>query len=100
MGSVTKAMDEIIGLGVGLFILVLILALTYQGYAQTANSVVTSYGSNSGVYQNFTKNGGNVVNTYGSNLTLVVFALVFLAIIAAILIALKMRGGREGGFLS
>lgn len=96
-GTISRSMDEVIGVGIGLFILVLVLALTYQGQAQTQNQMVTQYGANSGVAANFTKTSGPLVNTYGNNLNLVIFALVFIAIITAILIALDRRG--SGGFL-
>ena len=110
-------MDQIIYVGIGVFVLVLILTLSYQGYATTANQMqgiyckagstwTTCTGANdlgSGAFANFTKYGGTLPNTFGGALQLAVFALVFIAIILAIVGALRgsgATGGTSGGFLS
>ena len=94
-------MDQIIYVGIGIFILILILSLSYQGYAQSANQIGTTYGTGSGVYANYTKYAGPLPNTFGGALQLAVFALVFIAIILAIVGALRGGGGVgvSGGFL-
>ena len=95
-------MDQIIYVGIGIFVLVLILSLTYQGYAQSANQLQTQYGGNNpqnGVVTNYTKYAGPLPNTYAGALQLAVFALVFIAIILAVVGALRGGTGGQGGFL-
>lgn len=101
MNGIEKAVNVLIALGIGVFIINLILALNYSGYAQTRNQLVTQYGSTSGVVTNYTTNGGGTTNTYGNNVNLAIFALIFIAIIVAVLIGIKSGkvGGGEGGFL-
>lgn len=101
MASVAESMDQIIYVGIGIFILILILSLSYQGYAQANNQIVTTYGSSSGVAKNFSTYAGPLPNTFGGALQLAVFALVFIAIILAIVGALRGGGGvgTSGGFL-
>ena len=92
MASISDSIDQIIYVGVGIFVLVLILSLTYQGYAQAANQMATS--GFVGATANFTKYAGPLPNTFGGALQLAVFALVFIAVILAVLGAL--RGGNIG----
>ena len=116
MASISESMDQIIYVGIGIFVLVLILSLTYQGYAATNNQIFTQYcktGSTSttcalgtndlggGVTTNFTKYAGPLPNTFGGSLQLAVFALVFIAVILAVVGALRggSGGGGSGGFL-
>lgn len=101
MGSVAESMDQIIYVGVGIFILILVLDLSFQGYAQGANQIGVSYGTSSGIYKNYTAYAGPLPNTFGGALQLAVFALVFIAIILAIVGALRGGGavGGSGGFL-
>ena len=108
MASISDSIDQIIYVGVGIFVLVLILSLTYQGYATSANYMVTAgcvTGKNCasaanqiqgfyGASMNFTTYAGPLPNTFGGALQLAVFALVFIAVILAVLGAL--RGGRVG----
>lgn len=70
--------------GIGVFAIVIILSLTYQGYAQTNNQIQNTYGSSSGVFKNFTTYAGPLPNTYGSNLGLAITALVLFVVIAII----------------
>ena len=113
MASVAESMDQIIYVGIGIFVLVLIMSLSYQGYATSANVIQQSsciagradcLGANQlngGVYTNYTKYAGPLPNTFGGALQLAVFALVFIAIILAIVGALRGGGGTgtSGGFL-
>jgi len=114
MASISESMDQIIYVGIGIFVLVLILSLTYQGYAQTANQMTTQgciAGGNCaipanqipgfyGASVNFTKYAGPLPNTFGGALQLAVFALVFIAVILAVLGALRGGGiGTSGGML-
>ena len=113
MSTVAESMDQIIYVGIGIFVLILILSLAYQGYAQSANQIATSFckvgaasciGANDlggGVVSNYTKYAGPLPNTFGGALQLAVFALVFIAIILAIVGALRGGGsmGVSGGFL-
>ena len=104
-------MDSIIYVGIGIFVLVLVLSLTYQGYAQSANQIQQTYckagtactGANDlsyGTITNFTKYAGTIPNTFGGSLQLAVFALVFIAVILAVVGALRGNGGgTSGGFL-
>ena len=107
-------MDQIIYVGIGIFVLVLVLSLTYQGYAQSQNQIQTTYckagstsatcgvGANdlgSGVFTNYTKYSGPLPNTFGGALQLAVFALVFIAVILAVVGALRGGTGTSGGFL-
>jgi hypothetical protein len=112
MSTVAESMDQIIYVGIGIFVLILILSLAYQGYATSANSIISTYckagttctGANDlgmGVAANYTKYAGPLPNTFGGALQLAVFALVFIAIILAIVGALRGGGsmGVSGGFL-
>ena len=101
MSTVAESMDQIIYVGIGIFVLILVLSLSYQGYAQSANQIVTTYGASSGVATNYSKYAGPLPNTFGGALQLAVFALVFIAIILAIVGALRGGGsiGASGGFL-
>lgn len=99
MASVARSMDEIIAVGIGIFVLVLILALAFEGYAQTANQISNLYTASSGVYKNYTTYAGPLPNTFGSALQLAIFALVFIAVIVAIVYALRGRDNGNGGFL-
>lgn len=90
--GIEKAVRGLILLGVGVFLLVLFLDLSYQEYATTSNNIQNQYGSTSGVYKNFTAYGGSVVNAYGSNLNLAVTALVLIAIVVAIIYVVKDTG--------
>jgi hypothetical protein len=101
MSTVAESMDQIIYVGIGIFVLILILSLAYQGYAQSANQITTTYGTQLGVAANYTKYAGPLPNTFGGALQLAVFALVFIAIILAIVGALRGGGsvGVSGGFL-
>jgi len=98
MASISESMDQIIYVGIGIFVLVLILSLTYQGYAQAANQI--SLSGFTGAATNFTKYAGPLPNTFGGALQLAVFALVFIAVILAVLGALRGGGiGTSGGML-
>ena len=99
MASISEAMDQIIYVGIGIFVLVLILSLTYQGYAQSANQIQQS--GFTGASTNFSKYAGPLPNTFGGALQLAVFALVFIAVILAVVGALRGGGvgGSSGGFL-
>ena len=115
MSTVAESMDQIIYVGIGIFVLILILSLSFQGYAQSANQIITTYckagstlatctGANDlggGVALNYTKYTAPLPNTFGGALQLAVFALVFIAIILAIVGALRGGGsmGVSGGFL-
>ena len=114
-------MDQIIYVGIGLFVLVLVLSLTYQGYAQANSQLSNTYlecntysnvqecstvagnvffgNAVSPVSLNFTKYGGPLPNTYAGALQLAVFALVFIAVILAVVGALRGGTGTSGGFL-
>jgi hypothetical protein len=116
MGNISESMDSIISVGIGIFVLVLILSLTYQGYAQSNTQMATaSWACNtlkadgtcaaanviSGVPANFTKYAGALPNTFGGSLQLAVFALVFIAVILAVVGALRGGGaGTSGGILA
>lgn len=97
--GISNAANSLIALGIAVFVLTLIVALVYSGYAQTKNQLSTQYGSTSGVVANFTTNGGGIANTFGGNLGLAVFALVFVAIIVAIILAIRGAKTGEGGLL-
>ena len=97
MGSISESMDQIIYVGIGIFVLVLVLSLTYQGYAQSANQMAVS--GYVGATANFTKYAGALPNTFGGALQLAVFALVFIAVILAVVGALRGGTGTSGGFL-
>jgi len=116
MASISEAMDQIIYVGIGIFVLVLILSLTYQGYATSGNimSTCSAYPCNANPanaqfgnviygpsYVNFTKYAGPLPNTFGGALQLAVFALVFIAVILAVVGALRggSGAGTSGGFL-
>ena len=113
MSTVAESMDQIIYVGIGIFILILILSLSYQGYGQSSSQIIATYclhgaatctGANDvglGVASNYTKYAGPLPNTFGGALQLAVFALVFIAIILAIVGALRGGGtvGASGGFL-
>ena len=111
MPTVAESMDQIIYVGIGIFILILILSLSYQGYAVSGNQIKQQYcvagtsctGANGilGVYTNYSNYAGPLPNTFGGALQLAVFALVFIAIILAIVGALRGGGGVtvSGGFL-
>lgn len=98
-GSISQSMDEVIYVGIGVFIIVLLGVLIYEGYAQGASQLSTAYSTTSGVYKNYTTYVGPLPNTYGNVLNLVIFALAFIAVILAIVLALRGAGGRSGGFL-
>ena len=98
MSTVAESMDQIIYVGIGIFVLVLILSLTYQGYAQAANQIQAS--GFTGAYTNFTKYAAPLPNTFAGALQLAVFALVFIAVILAVVGALRGgSAGTSGGFL-
>ena len=119
MSTVAESMDQIIYVGIGIFVLILILSLCYQGYAQSANQIKTQYcvgftnsvtcgtgisttsANQPGVVVNYTQYAGPLPNTFGGALQLAVFALVFIAIILAIVGALRGGGaiGNSGGFI-
>ena len=113
MSTVAESMDQIIYVGIGIFVLILILSLAYQGYASSANQIQLTYCKSGaltctlandlggGVVSNYTKYAGPLPNTFGGALQLAVFALVFIAIILAIVGALRGGGGvgSSGGFL-
>jgi hypothetical protein len=112
MATVAESMDQIIYVGIGIFVLILILSLTYQGYGATNNQIqsqwciagkATCLGANtlSGITSNYTMYAGPLPNTFGGALQLAVFALVFIAIILAIVGALRGGGaiGQSGGFI-
>jgi hypothetical protein len=61
--GIEKGVNALIVVGVGVFMLLLFLALDYSSYAQTRNNLVTQYGSGAGVVANFTTNGGNITTT-------------------------------------
>jgi hypothetical protein len=102
-----KAVETLAIVGIGVFAIVIILSLTYQGYATTNNQLVTTYckgvgtagctGSNdlgSGTVQNFSKYAGQLPNTYASNLGLAITALVLFVVIAIIAgLFLNQKGG-------
>lgn len=44
MATVAESMDQIIYVGIGIFVLILILSLNYQGYAVSSNQIVLRYG--------------------------------------------------------
>lgn len=92
-------MDEVIYVGIGVFVLVLLGVLIYEGFAQGSSQLSTSYTANSGVYKNYTTYIGPLPNTYGNVLNLVIFALAFIAVILAIIMALRGTTGRSGSFL-
>ena len=92
MASISEAMDQIIYVGIGIFVLVLILSLTYQGYAQSANQITQS--GFTGAASNFSKYAGPLPNTYASNLGLAITALVLFVVIAIIAgLFLNQKGG-------
>ena len=95
--GIEKGVNALIVVGVGVFMLLLFLALDYSSYAQTRNNLVTQYGSGAGVVANFTTNGGNITTTFGNNIPLAVFALIFIAIIAAVVYVLRGSRIAEGG---
>jgi len=98
MGSVAKGMDEVIAVGVGVFVLVILGVLIYEGYGQ-GYSNVNALGM-AGITANYSKNFGPVPNTFGSTLQLVVFALAIIAVLVAIIMGLRDTfGGRSGGYL-
>ena len=122
MGSISESMDQIIYVGIGVFVLVLLLSLTFQGYAQSNNQIIqgsfTCSGTsnvcstnpsnvffanvvNYGYAANYSKYAGPLPNTFGGSLQLAVFALVFIAVILAVVGALRGEGssGFSGGFL-
>lgn len=85
--------------------------------AETTNSVThgsapAAFGTNTitgstaytlalaGVSSNFTTYVGQLPNTYGNVLNLVIFALAFIAVILAIVLALKGTGRKSGGFMN
>ena len=103
-----KAVETLAIVGIGVFAIVIILSLTYQGYAQTNNALVTTYckagsgaycsvGSNDlggGITSNFSKYAGPLPNTYASNLGLAITALVLFVVIAIIAgLFLNQKGG-------
>ena len=109
--GVEQAVNLLIVLGIGVFIINLVLALNYSAYAQTKNNLQTQYcvtntncvgtgNTLSGVVTNYTTNGGGLTNTYAGNLNLAIFALVFITIIVAVLLGIKTANfGQSGGFL-
>ena len=97
MATISESMDQIIYVGIGIFVLVLVLSLTYQGYAQAANQIQVS--GFTGASTNFTKYAGPLPNTFAGALQLAVFALVFIAVILAVVGALRGGTGTSGGFL-
>ena len=93
--GVEKSVDSLIAVGIGVFVLVVVLSLMYQGYAQTKQQFTTA-NVPAGISANFTTNAGGVTNTFGSNVGLAVFVIVMAVVILAIVLALRSRGG---GFL-
>ena len=96
--GIERAVKGLITLGIGVFMLVLFLNLSYQEYGTTASNLGTTYGTANGIYKNFTQYAGGVVNAYGSNLNLAVTALVLIAIVIAILYGVRDTG-LVGGFV-
>ena len=87
-----KAVETLAIVGIGVFAIVIILSLTYQGYAQTNNQLQgTGF---VGAAANFSKYAGPLPNTYASNLGLAVTALVLFVVIAIIAgLFLNQKGG-------
>ncbi len=94
--GIEKSVDALIAVGIGAFVLVIVLSLMYQGYAQTKQQFVNA-NVPAGIQANFTTNAGGVANTFGSNVGLAVFVVVMAVVILAIILALRNRG--DGGFL-
>ena len=69
---------------IGIFVLAIVLSLTYQGTAASSNQIATTYGTGSGVYANYTKYVSPLPNTFAQNLPLVIIAIVFAVVIAII----------------
>ena len=104
-----EAVTTLAVVGIGVFAIVIILSLTYQGYGATQSQLGTTYckfattstvnciGANdlgAGVYTNFTKYAQPLPNTYGSNLGLAITALVLFVVIAIIAgLFLSNKGG-------
>lgn len=86
-----KAMGLLSAVAIGIFVLAIVLSLTYQGTAASANQIATSYGTNSGVYANYTKYVSPLPNTFAQNLPLVIIAIVF-AVVIGIIVGLYARG--------
>ena len=107
-----KAVETLAIVGIGVFAIVIILSLTYQGYAGTNNQLLNTYckypnngvagciGANAlgnGVYTNFTTYAGPLPNNYASNLGLAITALVLFVVIA--IIAGLFLNNKAGGVL-
>lgn len=99
--GISTAVDLLIALGIGVFIIVLLLALTYQSQATAANQIATQYGNTAAVYKNFNSTSNNVVGSYGNNLPLAIFALVMITVIVVVLVAIRQgKVGGSGSYLS
>ena len=99
-----QAVETLAIVGIGVFAIVIILSLTYQGYAQTNAQINSTYltcvgrstpcstvsgnaniaNAISPVAANFSKYAGPLPNTYASNLGLAITALVLFVVIAII----------------
>ena len=109
--GLSKAVNGLVKVGVGVFLLILIMVLTYSAYGTAKNTIqsaawnANSYFANSlpltGVTANFTTYGGGAANQFGSNIGLAIFAVIFAAIILAVVSSLREAtgGGESGGFL-
>lgn len=75
--------------------------VTYSGNSQTANKISNVLvGAQIGAYYNYSNYGDNGINAFGGALQLAIFALVFIAVILAVLGALRGGGTvASGGFL-
>jgi cobalamin synthase len=94
-----KAMGLLSAVAIGIFVLAIVLSLTYQGVASAGNQIVSTYGANSGVAANYTKYVTPLPNTFAQNLPLVIIAIVF-AVVIGIIVGLYARGKLGGGSIS
>ena len=102
MDGLSKAVNGLVKVGVGVFLLILIMTLSYSAYGTARNTIQVNYGATSaGLVTNFTTYAGGAANQFGSNIGLAIFAVIFAAIILAVVSSLREAtgSGESGGFL-